>query len=213
MTARNRADTTATASSRPPAENKLARLVTELLAPTPTVVLLFLVVAWRGAVTVADAVRWGALTVAFSVLPLLYVLRGVHHQRLTDHHLTRREQRPRPLLIGLALLLLLLKLLVAGGAPRELLALVGSMIVGLAVGLLVTLRWQISGHAMVAASTVVVLTYLFGPSLLILSPLVALVAWARVRLGDHTPAQVIAGGALGAVSTTTFFSLLMTYLP
>jgi membrane-associated phospholipid phosphatase len=34
------------------------------------------------------------------------------------------------------------------------------------------------------------------------------VAWARVRLGDHTPAQTLAGAALGGLVATTVFILL-----
>ena len=39
----------------------LARLVTEALAPAPTVAVLMLLVAWHSAPSVAEAVRWGAL--------------------------------------------------------------------------------------------------------------------------------------------------------
>jgi membrane-associated phospholipid phosphatase len=37
---------------------------------------------------------------------------------------------------------------------------------------------------------------------------VALIAWARVQVGDHTPAQVLAGVALGVVVNATIFPLL-----
>jgi membrane-associated phospholipid phosphatase len=40
------------------------------------------------------------------------------------------------------------------------------------------------------------------------APAVALVAWSRVRLGDHTPAQTLAGAALGGLVATTVFMLL-----
>jgi membrane-associated phospholipid phosphatase len=48
----------------------------------------------------------------------------------------------------------------------------------------------------------------FGPALLAAWPLVALIAWSRVQVGDHTPAQVLAGVALGIVVNATIFSLL-----
>jgi membrane-associated phospholipid phosphatase len=37
---------------------------------------------------------------------------------------------------------------------------------------------------------------------------VALIAWSRVEVGDHTPAQVLAGVALGIVVNATTFPLL-----
>jgi membrane-associated phospholipid phosphatase len=37
---------------------------------------------------------------------------------------------------------------------------------------------------------------------------VAVIAWSRVQVGDHTPAQVLAGVALGVVVNATIFLLL-----
>ena len=188
---------------------RLARLVTEILAPAPTVAALLLVVAWRTAPTAAEAVRWGLLAVLFaSLIPFLYILRGVRRRRLSDHHVGVREQRPVPLLVGIASVLAGLALLAALGAPRDLLALVAAMAVGLATSLLVTLFWKISVHAAVTAGAVVILVLVLGPALLTLAPVVALVGWARVEVGDHTPAQVVAGVGLGATVAGLVFSLL-----
>jgi len=52
---------------------------------------------------------------------------------------------------------------------------------------------------------VVILLLVFGPGALVLLPIVPLVGWARVALGDHTPLQTLAGTALGgAVAASTF---------
>jgi membrane-associated phospholipid phosphatase len=48
----------------------------------------------------------------------------------------------------------------------------------------------------------------FGLALLVVWPLVALIAWSRVQVGDHTPAQVLAGITPGIVVNTTIFPLL-----
>ncbi|HYY82531.1 MAG TPA: hypothetical protein VFD04_25600 [Actinomycetes bacterium] len=53
------------------AAHRLARLVTEVLAPAPLAAALLLVVAWRSAPTLAGAVAWGLLAVlSGSVLPI-----------------------------------------------------------------------------------------------------------------------------------------------
>ena len=62
----------------------------------------------------------------------------------------------------------------------------------------VTLVWKLSIHAAVVAGAVTILVQVFGLPLLVLAPLVALVCWSRVALRDHTPAQTVAGAALGA---------------
>lgn len=194
--------------SRPVVRRRLARVVTEVLAPTPVVAVLLLVIAWHAAPTPAG-LAWGLLTALFaSALPFLYVLRGVRRQHLTDHHVGQREQRARPLAVAIGSLAVLLAILLTGGAPRELVAAVVAITASLVSGTLITLAWKISGHAGVVAGTVVMFAIAIGPALLALLPLVALVGWARVEVGDHTPAQVVAGAALGAVIGGLVFALL-----
>ncbi len=188
---------------------RLARIITELLAPVPVATILLFVVAWHSTHSLAQSLVWGGVSALFATLvPLLYLLRGVRRRQFTDRHVRLREQRPLAFLVGIASLLIGLALMVVLGAPRELVALVAAMGVGLIVSLLVTLLWKISVHVAVVAGAVVILVLVFGPLLLILGPLVALVGWARVEVADHTPAQVIAGSGLGAAVAAVVFILL-----
>jgi membrane-associated phospholipid phosphatase len=82
------------------------------------------------------------------------------------------------------------------------------MLTGLAATLLVTLWWKLSVHTAAASGTVAILALTFGSALALTVPAVALVAWSRVRLGDHTPAQTLAGAALGGLVAPTVFVLL-----
>jgi len=194
-------------TSRDAGRAPLARLVTEVLAPAPTLAVLVLLVAWHSAPTAAEAVRWGALAALFvSVMPFVYVVRGVRRGGLTDHHVGVRQQRPVPLLVGVVSMVIGLVLLVRWGAPRDLIALVAVVAVGLASSLLVTLVWKLSIHAAVVAGAVTVLVLAFGPPLLVSALLVPLVCWARVAVHDHTPAQTLAGAALGATVAAVVFS-------
>jgi membrane-associated phospholipid phosphatase len=194
---------------RPSARRRLARLATEVLAPAPTVAVLLLLVAWRSAPTPGEALKWGGLAALFaSLVPFGYILRGVRRRRLTDRHVRVRAQRPVPLLAGIGSVLVGLTLLALWGAPPDLVALVAAMAVGLVTVLLVTLFWKVSIHAAVIAGAVVILVLVFGPWLVLLSPLVALVGWSRVEAGDHSPAQVIVGVLLGGVVAGTVFPLL-----
>jgi membrane-associated phospholipid phosphatase len=74
--------------------------------------------------------------------------------------------------------------------------------------MLVTLWWKLSLHTAAASGTVAILVLTLGPLLILALPVVALVAWSRIRLGDHTPAQTLAGAALGGLVATTVFILL-----
>ncbi len=192
-----------------PHHRRLARLVTELLAPAPTATVLILAVALHSAASPAAALRWAVLAILFGcILPSLYIIRGVRRRQLSDHHVRVREQRALPILVGLASVLVGLALVVMLGAPRDLIAVVVAMAAGLVVSLLITLVWKLSVHTGTVAGTVIILALVFGPALLVLEVFSFLVGWARVELGDHTPAQAIAGGIIGALVAALTFSLL-----
>jgi membrane-associated phospholipid phosphatase len=196
-------------AQRLPRRLRVARLVGEVLSPPPILVALALVVAWASSPTPAMAVLWGAIAALFaSVLPYALILRGVRQGRLTDKNISLREQRIRFGVVAITSILLGLVLLAAFDAPAEMVALLAAVAVGVACGWVITLWWKISVHAAIAAGAATVLTLVFGPALVVVWPLVALIAWSRVQVGDHTPAQVLAGIALGIVVNATIFPLL-----
>ena len=84
-------------------------------------------------------------------------------------------------------------LLVALGAPPELSGYFGCMLVSVAVLAAITTVWKISIHCAVACGSVTILGLMYGPRVIPRYALVALTAWSRVVLKDHTTAQVIAG--------------------
>lgn len=187
---------------------RLARAVTEVLAPVVWAAVLPVVVAVHAAGWAAG-LAWGALATVFSaVIPYAVVWLGVRRGHLTDHHIGRREQRRTPLLLGLVSVAVGLFVLVATGAPDQVIALV---VVGFVVGLGVTVAnqfWKLSVHTAVAASSVTVLIMVFGPGLLGGALLAALTGWSRVALRQHTAAQVLAGAAAGTALAAVTFALL-----
>jgi membrane-associated phospholipid phosphatase len=192
-----------------PRRLRVARLVGELLSPPPILAVLALVVAWDSSPTPAMAILWGGIAaVSASVLPYALILRGVRRGRLTDRNISLRQQRIGFVAVAITSILVGLAVLAAFDAPAEMVALQASIAVGVACGWVITLWWKISVHAAIAAGAATVLLLVFGPALLVVWPLVAVIAWSRVQVGDHTTAQVLAGVALGIVVNATVFSLL-----
>ena len=197
-------------AQRIPRRLRVARLVGELLSPPPILVALAMIVAWDSSPTAGMAVVWGGIAAVFaSVLPYALILRGVRRGRLSDRNISLRGQRIRFGGVAIASILVGLAVLVAFDAPAEMVALLVSIAVGVACGWVITLWWKISAHAAIAAGAVTVLVFVSGTALLAAWPLVALIAWSRVEVGDHTPAQVLAGVALGIVVNATTFPLLL----
>ena len=92
--------------------------------------------------------------------------------------------------LGLALLLVL-------DAPWLVVALDIAMLVCLVVTSAITVWWKVSMHAAVAAGAVAILAVTYTPWLWSLLLVAGAVGWSRVRLQDHTTAQVVVGSVLG----------------
>ncbi|WP_053784555.1 phosphatase PAP2 family protein [Streptomyces sp. XY332] len=120
---------------------------------------------------------------------------------------TPRQKAARVVSDGLAPANMVVALLRFLGAPGEVFALVVAMLVGLVSSLLVTIGWQISIHMSVAGGAAMILLLVFGPRVLPAALIAAAVAWSRLVLRAHTPAQLLAGTALGGASALTFLLL------
>jgi hypothetical protein len=191
-----------------PGQKLIARMVTDVAAPANVVAVLLVVMSIHVAPP-ADALRWAVVSILFaSVLPMTYVVAQVRRRRLTDRHVGLRVQRPLPMLVAISSTVVGLLVLYALNAPRPLLALAAAGIAGLCVTALITLFWKISLHAAVIAGALTIVVIVFGFAWLPLFALLLLVGWARVDLGDHTIAEVGAGGVVGSLIAATVFLLL-----
>lgn len=192
-----------------PRATRLARLTTEVFAPGILVMLILLVIGAASSRTPLVGLAWGAgAALLCGALPYGLMILGARRGWLGDRHIRDRRQRLIPLAISTASVGIGLGLLLAWHGPHDVLALVVTMLTALIVFTLITTVWKISFHTGVAAGNVTVLVIVFGPVLLLAVPVVALVAWSRVHLTDHTPAQVIAGALLGTTLTIALFPTL-----
>ena len=186
----------------------LARVVTELTAPAPMLVALLLVVGAVSAPTVLGGLGWGLLAALFfSIAPFAGIVWGVVAGRVTDHHVSQRAQRPAVIVLSLASFVAGYATLRLRGAPATLLDVMVALLAAAVVCLLVTLAWKMSMHMAVAGCAAVLLPAVTGASPWAAVPVLLVVAWSRVRLRDHTPAQTFAGALTGALVAGTVFAL------
>jgi membrane-associated phospholipid phosphatase len=189
---------------RDSAARRTAKVVTDVLSPVVLATIQLFVVPSHQ-VGLLRGLGWGLLAVAFvSAAPLAYILIRVRRRTLTDVHIGVREHRRLPFLVGLGTVVLGLVVLAASGAPRDLLVLVGTFVVLTVAVITVTSWWKISVHAMVATMTVGVLVALYGSAALTGVAGIAVIGWARVRLGDHTVGQVVVGVLAGVAIAGVF---------
>jgi membrane-associated phospholipid phosphatase len=184
-----------------------AERVSYLLEPKNWIIATTLAVGWHS--DGAAGLAWGTVAALFAgVLPMVFISRGVRRGQWADRYVGAKRPRLIVLSFIIASVAIGLALLVALGAPGQLTGYIGCMLGSVAVLAGITTVWKISIHCAVASGSVTILTLLFGPWLVPAYLLVALTAWSRVVLKDHTPAQVIAGSVLGAAAAVVTYAII-----
>jgi membrane-associated phospholipid phosphatase len=134
----------------------------------------------------------------------------VSHGRWDDRYVGAKRPRLIVLAFILASVAVGLVLLASLGAPDQLTGYFAFMLGSVVVLAAITTLWKISIHCAVAAGSVTILALLFGPWVAVPGYLlVALTAWSRIRLHDHTIAQVVAGSVLGAAAALVNYALIL----
>jgi hypothetical protein len=177
-----------------------AELCTYLLEPKNWLAITLLTLGWRAdPADRAAGIGWGLLAAVFAaVIPALFIAYGVQHGRWADRNVGAKKARLLVLAFITASVAAGWGLLVVLRAPRVLAGYLAFMLGSVALLALVTTIWKISIHCAVAAGSVTVLAYAYGPPVLAGFALVGAVGWARVAMRDHTAGQVLAGAVLGA---------------
>jgi membrane-associated phospholipid phosphatase len=184
-----------------------AEWVSYLLEPKNWIIVTTLAIGWHADRAVGLA--WGGVAALFAgVLPAVFISRGVRSGRWADRYVGAKRPRLIVLSFIIGSVTVGLALLVGFGAPRELSGYIGCMLGSVAVLAAITTVWKISIHCAVAAGSVTILALFFGPRVLPGYLLVALTAWSRIVVKDHTTAQVIAGSVLGAAAAAVTYMLI-----
>ena len=184
-----------------------AEWVTYLLEPKNWIIVTTLAVGWHAAGI--RGLAWGAVAALFAgVLPMAFINRGVRRGQWNDRNVGAKGPRLIVLAFIIASVAVGLALLVGFGAPTQLSAYFGCLLVSVAALAAITTVWKISIHCAVASGSVTILVLLFGPWLVPAYLLVALTGWSRVAVRDHTTAQVIAGSLLGLIAAVVTYAII-----
>jgi membrane-associated phospholipid phosphatase len=187
----------------------LGQLISQVFHPILINILMYLVVGYYGLADRARGLAWSGYCVLAAVLPpmIFYMVRR-RQGAFTDNDVSVRQERNQLYLVAFGWALISMVALSMLGLPRPHLAV---MLAGLGLGLIggqVNLFWKISVHA-ASIAALATTTLLYSRDLGVVLGLCALaVGWARVRTGNHTPLQVLAGFACAAMVVLAAFRLL-----
>jgi len=191
----------------PVSRRSAAQWVTYLLEPKNWIIATTLAVGWHSGR--GTGLAWGAVAALFAgVLPMVFIKRGISRGQWDDRNVGAKRPRLIVLCFIIASVAAGLGILVGFGAPGELSGYFGCLLGSVTLLAAITTVWKISIHCAVASGSVTILTLLFGPWLIPAYLLVAVTAWSRVALRDHTIAQVIGGSLLGAAAAVVTYAII-----
>jgi hypothetical protein len=187
--------------------DRLARWISVLFDSSVLSVPVFLALGWRSSQTAG--LLWAILILLIVTgIPLVYLLIGRKRGWVSDMELSRREERPRFILVSLSSDVLALTALWLGNGPQLLRLIVLTYFCLAIVMFSISSFWKISMHMAGVGGFSTALFFVFGAPALWTFLSLVLVAWARLHRRKHDVPQLIAGAVAGALVTAFVFGWL-----
>ncbi|WP_199931011.1 hypothetical protein [Streptomyces sp. CB02923] len=177
-----------------------ARAVTDVLQPR-NVLLAGLIGIGTAAAGDWSGAAWGLFAaLCAGIVPAGYIEWERRRGTWGDRHVVDRGQRAPIFAVILGSVGAGSAVMLAAGAPRDILLAMLALWAMTVVLLLVNTVWKISVDAAVASAVVALLATVHSPWWLAAYALVIAVCWTRVALSYHSVAQTAAGAGLGAAT-------------
>ena len=187
---------------------KLARIATNVLNPFLLSLLILVLLAMESTSSTDDAIKWSLIGLALSVFPVFtVVVYLVSKKKIDGIFINPRRQRHRIYLLAILCAIIGYFVLVALGAPQLLVTTFITGLVAVIVFMIINLFWKISLHTAFITASVTVLIIVYGTGAAWTVLFVPLVAWARIEMRLHTPAQVFCGALLASAIVIIIFGI------
>ncbi len=189
------------------AKLRAAAVISDISHPLYLAPPAILAVSLRSSNGVAAGLYWWGLYLVFSTfLPLVDLIWRRNSGRISDWHISNRQERTWPLVFGMVYAGAGFAVFRVLSAP---LILQASLLAGLAMSVMVipiTCFWKISLHLMGNTSLAVILymgfrLHPFSPGVFIMAFFLLAVAVSRFIVKAHTVAQIVTGALLGGAVT------------
>ncbi len=191
--------------------DRLARWISVLFDSSFLSLPIFLALGYISART--SGLLWAILTLLIVTgIPLAYLLIGRKRGWVSDMELSRREERPRFILISLSSDVLALLILRLFGGPHLLTVIVLTYFCLAIVMFSISSFWKISMHLAGVGGFSTALVFIFGAPALWAFLSLLLVAWARLHRRKHNIPQLIAGALAGVLVAALVFGWLGTLI-
>jgi membrane-associated phospholipid phosphatase len=171
------------------------------LVSNPAVVAAFAFLTLLYAYNIASPPFVGISLTFGTFIPLLIIYLLSRRGLISDFFVSEREERAKPFTGAIASYLVGSLALLLVGAPIIVTALMLCYAGNTLVMMLITRVWKISVHASGIAGPTTALIISLGTWASVFFALLLPVGWARMKLGAHTPTQMVAGALVTIVIT------------
>lgn len=186
----------------------MARIITNVLNPFLLSLLILVLLSIKSSTSTEEAIKWSLIGLALSVFPVFtVVIYLVSKKKLDGIFINPREQRHRIYLLAILCAVIGYIILVVLDAPQLLVATFAAGLAAVIVFMAINLFWKISLHTAFITASVTVLIIVYGGVAAWTVLLVPLVAWARIEMKRHNPAQVLTGSVLACFIVTVVFGI------
>lgn len=179
----------------------IARIVSILLSPPIILLPAPFILVFKKTHDLMTSLKWTGLSDVFLFAMITFVIFGTYKGFFSNFDVSIRTERPKLFLAGAIVGILYLSTLILLNAPRVLTILVLGILLGVIIIGILSRWFKTSIHTATISSFSLSMVILFGINYLPVFLLIPLVAWARVKLKKHTPAEVLVGGFLGLTLT------------
>jgi membrane-associated phospholipid phosphatase len=186
---------------------RIARLISNVFNPFCITVVIIVLLSFKNAETTSEALKWTAISLAISVLPVLVAVAWLVRQKKLDaFYDNTRKQRYGVYVLSSVLGAIGCGLMWGLNAP-ELLAVTFTIgFAELVVFMGINFYWKISLHMAFVAGAATILCLVYGVVAVWTLVFLPMVAWARIQLKQHSLTQVTTGAILAAVIVLAIFA-------
>jgi len=187
-------------------KEKMGRIISNILNPFLVCTVMCIILAIEATNHIADAIKWIAITVAVSVVPVFaVVIYLVRRKKLDSIFINPREKRTIIYLLASVLAGVGCFILYYLDAPELMLASFLAGLVAVVIFTVINLYWKISLHTAFMSGSSTILTIVYGIPGALTILLLILLGWSRMQLKLHTLSQVVVGALLPAVVVVVTF--------
>jgi membrane-associated phospholipid phosphatase len=187
-------------------KERIARLISNTLNPFLISAVVIVLLAFKDAASAAEALKWSAISLVISVIPVLAAVTWlVRRKKMDAFYDNKRSQRYVAYILASVLGAIGCGLMWGLKAPELLAVTFTAGFAELVMFMGINFYWKISLHTAFVAGAATILCLVYGVIAIWTLAFLPLVAWARIVLKQHSIIQVATGAALAVGIVAAIF--------